>query len=116
MKLAHVLAAVAILGMVGFASAANKGKKDKGDSAGLHGTVVSTDATAKTITIKAKTGDVTVTTDDKTSFTVNGNAGTLADVAAGMMIEVQPATGVATKVVAKTAPVKGGKGGHKGNK
>jgi len=115
MKLAHVLAAVAILGMVGFASAANKGKKDKGASAGLHGTVVSTDATAKTITIKAKSGEVTVTTDDNTSFTVNGKAGALTDVTAGMMIEVQPATGTATKVVAKTAPVKGGKGKKKGN-
>jgi hypothetical protein len=99
MKVSHLLAAVAILGLAGFAMAARGNKAP----AGLHGKVVSVDAAAKTVTVKAKSGEVVVTTDAGTTVTLDGAAATLADLKADMTVTVTPATGVATKIVAKTA-------------
>lgn len=114
MKVSHLLAAVALLGMVSFAMAA-KGDKGKGKGPkGLQGKVVSVDTTAKTVTIKTggkkESKEVVVTTDDKTTITVDGNAATLENLEAGMMVAVTPATGTAEKIMAKTAKGKGDKG------
>ena len=120
MKLSHVLVAVAVLGLAGFAMAADKEKgkgKGKKGPKGLVGKVVSVDTAAKTITLKKKGGEVTVTTDENTEITVNGAAGSLGDIKAGMVAKITPATGTATKVDAKDAGGKGkGKGRGKGKK
>ena len=100
MKVSHLLAMVAILGLAGFAMAA---RGNKAPTTGLHGKVVSVDTTAKTVIVKPKTGDnVTVTTDATTTVTLDGAAAALADLKAGMVVTVTPATGVAAKIIAKT--------------
>ncbi|MDD4888574.1 MAG: DUF5666 domain-containing protein [Phycisphaerae bacterium] len=69
----------------------------------LKGTVVSVDAAAKTLVVKPTTGDnVTVTTDADTKVKVDRKAATLAEVKAGMIVEVKPATGVAKTINAHT--------------
>jgi len=121
MKLSHVLVAAAVLGLAGFAVAGEKEKgkgKGKKGPKGLGGKVVSVDTAAKTLTLKTRGGEVTVTTDDNTEIIVNGAAGSLSDIKAGMVAKVAPATGTATKVIAKARGEKGDKGkkGRKGKK
>ena len=99
MKVSHLLAAVAILGLAGFAMAA---KGNKAPTTGLHGKVVSVDATAKTVTVKAKSGEVVVTTDAATVITLDGAASSLDKLTAGMTVTVTPDTGTAAKIIAKT--------------
>ena len=99
MKVSYLLAAVAILGLVGFAMAA---KGDKKAPAGLHGKVVSIDTTAKTVTVKARDKEVVVATDATTVITLDGAASSLDKLTAGMIVTVTPATGTATKIVGKT--------------
>jgi len=101
MKVSYLLAAVAILGLAGFAMAA-KGARGNKTSAGLIGKVVTVDAEKKTVTVKAKTGEVTVDASAAT-VTIDGADGKLADLKAGMVVTVTPATGAAEKIVAKTA-------------
>lgn len=117
MKVSHLLAAVAILGMAGFAMAAKEGKGKKGP-AGLHGKITAVDAEAKTMTVKGKDGAVNYTL-GTAKITVDGVADkTAADLAVGMMVAVTPTTGgEAATVVAKTAAAHGKKDGKKkGNK
>ena len=102
MKVSYLLAAVAILGLAGFAMAARGNKAPT--TAGLHGKIVSVDAAAKTVTVKAKSGEVVVTTDASTKVTIDGVDGkAVADLTAGMIVTVTPETGTATKIDAKTA-------------
>ena len=65
-------------------------------TAAVRGKVESVDGLV--ITIKNKTGEVTVTTDANTTFTLDGKPATLADVAAGERLSATPADGVATTV------------------
>lgn len=124
MKLSHVLVAVALLGLVCFsvADAKEKGKGGRKGPKGVAGKVVSVDTEAKTLTLKKKGGEVTVTTDGNTEIIVNGAAGSLADIKPGMVAMATPATGTATKVIAKTPGEKRkdgegkGKGKRKGKK
>jgi hypothetical protein len=98
MKVSYLLAAVAILGLAGFAMAAKGGGKAP---AGLIGKVVSVSGTD--VTVKAKSGEVVVKTDASTTVTIDGAASSVDKLTAGMMVTVTPETGVATKIVAKTA-------------
>jgi phosphate-selective porin len=68
------------------------------------------------ITVKNKTGDVTVTTDANTTFTIDGKTAaddgkpfTIADVKAGERLTATPADGVATEVKVMSAKGKGKK-------
>jgi phosphate-selective porin len=63
---------------------------------GLRGKVESVDGLI--ITIKNKNGEASVTTDANTTFTLDGNPATLADVKAGERLVAIPADGVATEV------------------
>jgi RNase P/RNase MRP subunit p29 len=104
MKVSYLLAAVAILGLAGFAMAA-KGNRGNKVPTGLMGKVVS--VTGTDVTVKAKTGDVVVKTDDSTAISIDGADGKkVADLKKGMMVTVTPETGTATKIVAKTATKK----------
>jgi preprotein translocase subunit YajC len=70
---------------------------------GLHGTIVSVDADKGTLVVKPKEGDnVTVTTDANTKVRLDEKDAKLADLKAGMMVTVIPATGVAKYIIAKT--------------
>jgi len=116
MKVSHLLAAVALLGMVSFAVAAKgeKGGKGKGPK-GMRGVVVSVDTEAKTVTIKTgskkATKEVVVTTDAGTAVKVDGKDAALADLTAGMMVSITSnEAGTATKIMARTPKAKGEKG------
>ena len=72
---------------------------------GLKGRVSSVDG--KVITIKSKQGEATITTDDNTTFTLDGNPATLADVKAGeRVVSVTPTDGTATEVKLMSAKKK----------
>jgi ribosomal protein L6P/L9E len=102
MKVSYLLAAVAILGLAGFAMAA-KGNRGNKAPAGLTGKVVS--VTGTDVTIKTKTGDVVVKTDEKTAVTIDGVEGKkVGDLTAGLSVIVtREGDKPATKIVAKTA-------------
>ncbi len=111
MKVSYLLVAVAVLGLAGFAMAAKGNKGNKAPKAAcLHGKVLSVDATAKTVTVKAKSGEVVVATDATTTVSIDGVDGkAIADLTAGMLVSVTPETGTATKIVAKAAAARGKK-------
>jgi len=116
MKVSYLLAAVAILGLAGFAMAAKGAKGNKAPkTAALTGKITATapDATPKTITVKAKTGEVVYNVVTATTITVDGAPSTVDKLAVGMMVTVTPPTGGdATAIDAKTAAAH--KGGKKG--
>jgi phosphate-selective porin len=88
-----VLAIMATLGMSAVAMAKDPTTKP----AGLRGKVQSIDGMV--ITIKNKTGEVTIETDANTTFTLDGQPATLADVKAGeRVVSASPTTGVASEV------------------
>lgn len=121
MKVSHLLAAVAILGMVSFAVAAKgeKGGKGKGPK-GVRGKVVTvvTDAETKAVTgltiqtgSKKESKEVNVTTDASTTVKIDGKDAALTDLTAGMMVSITSnEAGTATKIMARTAKAKGEKG------
>ena len=66
-------------------------------AAALRGKVESVDGLVITIKSK-KNGELTVTTDANTTFTLDGKPATLADVKAGEALTATPSEGVATEV------------------
>ncbi len=90
--LSLALALSIVLGFAGLASAA-KGDNVKGKITKIDG---------KTLTIssgkKGEEKDVTVTVDDKTTYTVDGKDAKLEDLKEGQRITVTPATGTATHI------------------
>ena len=73
--------------------------------AGLHGKVQSVEGMV--ITIKSKSGETTITTDANTTFILDGQPATLADVKAGeRLISATPTDGVATEVKLASAKKK----------
>jgi hypothetical protein len=107
MKLAKLLAVVAVVAMVGSIVMA----QDAPAARGLRGTIVKVEGAnviVKTMargTTEAK--EVTVATDDKTAVTVDGKEAKLADLKAGMRVNVTPAEGTATKIAASTPTLRG---------
>jgi hypothetical protein len=105
MKLAKVLAAVAVLGFVGMAMA-QEAPKEK--PKGLYGKIVKvegTDVTVKTMARRGTEGkEVVVKTDDKTVVTIDGKDAKFADLKEGYFVRVTPAEGTATKIAARTKP------------
>ncbi len=105
MKLARILAAVAVLGLVSYVLADDT-PTTKPSHNGLRGKIVKIDGT--NIVVKTRGhGDnegkeVTVATDANTTFTLDGKDAKLADLKADMFVRVTPATGTATKVSAST--------------
>jgi hypothetical protein len=102
MKLANVLAAVAVLGLACYVLAEDTpAPKHKH----LGGQIVKIDGTNLVISVKHKGEDakeVTVATDDKTVFTLDGKDAKLADLQKDYWVHVTPADGTATKVDAFT--------------
>ena len=100
MKVGTVLAAVAILCMVGTA-VADEAKVDRG----LYGQVISVAADGKVV-VKVKTAkdekEVTVATDAKTAVTLDGKDAKVSDLKKDMYVVVTPGEGTATKIVATT--------------
>lgn len=81
----------------------------KAPAKSLKGVVVHVDLEAKSIKIEVKdkqqqVSTVDVATDDKTEFTLDGAAVTLADIRDGMRVTVTPDSGVVSRVVAKSEP------------
>jgi hypothetical protein len=123
-------AALVVAGMAGGADVAMaKGRGTKGAAAGgaepkgIHGRIVSVtvdsaDATKATIVIRnRKSGQVTVQTDASTVVKVNKQAGTTADLKAGMRVRIRPATGTAKIIRACTKGAAGSGAKHnKGTK
>jgi hypothetical protein len=103
-----LLAAVALVGVVGSAAAllAADAPADV-----LRGKVVSVDTDKGTLVVAPRNGDnVTVATDKDTKVTVDGKDATLADVKAGLFVEVSPATGTAKTITARAPQAEGLRG------
>jgi hypothetical protein len=85
-----------------------------GKSGGIKGKVESVDTTSMAITVKNKQGEVTITTDAKTAFTIDGKSAsedgtpyTIKDVKEGeRVVSVTPADGTATEVKLMSAKKK----------
>ncbi|MEA2693938.1 MAG: hypothetical protein QOJ16_3325 [Acidobacteriota bacterium] len=75
--------------------------KSKAKSGSVKGEVSAVDATAKTITVKGKSGDTTATWDDKTTITPKSK--TSADIKVGDMVTVWYKADGDTKTVTKIA-------------
>jgi hypothetical protein len=105
MKLANIVAAVAVLGLVSWALASvEPTTKPKHD--GVRGQIVKIDGNNITIKTRARGEtegkEVVVKTDDKTVFTLDEKEAKLADLKADYWVRVTPAEGTATKVNAFT--------------
>ena len=104
MKFANVLAAVAVLGLACYVLAEDTPAPKKHDHIG--GKIVKVEGTDIFIKTWAhgdqEAKEVTVKTDDKTVFTVDGKDAKLADLKADLFVRVTPKEGVATKVEAST--------------
>ena len=117
MKLWSMVVAFALaLSFVGVAGAAEGKKKEKKAETTLQGTVASVDASGNVkVTKKVAKKDaggaaeeVTIATDAKTVVTIDGKAGKVSDLVAGMQVRVTPTTGKAEKIEARSAGKKGG--------
>ena len=97
MKLGTVLAAVAVLCMVGVVMA-----DEAKVSRGIYGQVVTAAGADGKLVVKVSDKDVTVATDAKTVVTLDGKAARLADVLKDMWVTVQPGEGTATTITATT--------------
>jgi hypothetical protein len=111
MKVATVLAVVAVLGMASFAMAQDANAPARVRP--LVGQVVSVadgNVVVKTMGKNAK--EVTVATNKDTVVTIDGADKKVADLTKDLYVVVTPAEGTATKIVAtKEAPARRGKGG-----
>lgn len=107
------IAALAVMLMVGFTSVAMAAKPAKGEKP-VVGQLKSVAADSKSIvvaTMGKTASEQTIVVDDKTTVTVDGKDGKLADLKADMYVVVSPAIGTATSIVASTEKPKGkGKG------
>jgi streptogramin lyase len=83
------------------APAADSKPMTKAKSGSVKGEVTAVDATAKTITVKGKTGDTTATWDDKTTITPKGK--TSGDIKVGDSVTVWYKADGDTKTVTKIA-------------
>jgi|GEM_PF-2455400 len=105
MKLANVLAAVVILSFAGSVLAQTATTRP---ARGLRGTIVKVDGTNVVVKTMARGGaegqEVTVATDDKTAVTIEGKEAKVADLKADLFVNVTPAEGTATKIVATATP------------
>lgn len=103
MKLANVLAAVAVLGLACYVLAEDTPAPKHNH---LGGKIVKIDGTNIVIKTWAhgdqESKEVTVATDDKTVFTLDGKDAKLADLKADLFVRVTPKEGTATKVEAST--------------
>ena len=106
MKVATLLALVAVLGMVGVAVAAEGDAPKKTRTPGIWGKIVKVEGTNIVVAARTRgsedTKEVTVATDDKTVVTLDGKEAKLANLKADMFVRITPATGTAEKVVAMT--------------
>ena len=105
MKVWKMVAALGILGIMGAMVMAADDKPVR--ERPLRGKIVSVDADAKTLVVQTRTREgegekVTVTTDDKTTITLDKKEAKLADLKADMFVAVSPKKGTATKIVAMT--------------
>jgi ribosomal protein L21E len=77
---------------------------------GIGGTLVKVDGKSLVVKVRqrnAEAKEVTVATDDKTTFVVDAEAGKLEDLKADMRVFITPAEGTATKVVATSKGLNG---------
>jgi len=106
-SLLKLFAVVAIVGVAASALAQDARRAPRG----LRGRVVKVDGTNVVISTRARGAaeakEVTVATDDKTEVTIEGKAGKVADLKAGMSAGVTPATGTATKIAAMLPSIHG---------
>jgi hypothetical protein len=121
MKLGTLLAVVAVLGLVGVAMAQDAATRPSRDPnmRPLMGQVVKVDGDKVTVKRMARPGteanEVVVTTDAKTTVTIDGAEKKVADLTKDLYVTITPATGVAQKIVAtKEAPARGGRRGRGG--
>ena len=99
------LTLILALGMVCFlafgAVAAEKKAVKTAETVRIEGTVVSVDAAAKTLIIKEKAGDITITVNDKTVIKSGTYKKTLADIIAGTKVMVKYTVVDAAKIAEK---------------
>lgn len=109
-----VLAMLFMLSVAGLAIAEEKKeaapaeKKAPAKVKQVTGEVTAIDATAKTLTVKGRAGDVALTADDKTSVKVGKEQKSLADVKVGDKVRVKytemDGKNVAKSIIVKAAP------------
>ena len=117
MKLGKVLAVVAVLGLAGVAMAQDAATRPARDpNRPLVGQVVSVaDGNVVVKTMGRTATEVTVSTDAKTTVTIDGAEKKVADLTKDLYVTITPAKGVAEKIVAtKEAPARRGRGGRGG--
>jgi hypothetical protein len=109
MKLATLLALVAVMGLVGVVVAADAPKeapKDKpAHDMGIRGKIVKVEGANVVVKTWARGGEgkeVTVVTDDKTVVTIDEKDAKVADLKADLFVRITPAEGTAQKIVAST--------------
>jgi PDZ domain-containing secreted protein len=99
------LTLILALGMVCFLAfgsvAAEKKAVKKAETVKINGIVVSIDAAAKTLAIKEKAGDITITVNDKTVIESGKHQKTLADITAGTKVRVKYTVVDAAKIAEK---------------
>lgn len=96
MKVGIWLLALALC--IGFTGTAHAAKEKKGKA--LRGKI--TKVEDGKITVKHGSDEVTVSTDDKTSVTLDGKDAKVADLKEGLFVAVTPAEGTATSITATT--------------
>jgi hypothetical protein len=104
MKVAKLLAVVAVLGIAGSAYAQGRGGRGDPNLRPLTGQVVKVDGANVTVKVRmgrdANTSEVVVATDANTAVTIDATAAKVADLKADLYVTVTPRTGVAQKIVA----------------
>src|SRR5204863_6025508 len=104
MKTLSVILAICI-GLSATAAFAADGKPAKKQDDIVVGTVLKIDGTNIVLQTHGKDAkEVTIPTDTKTAFEINGVAATLAKIKPGMGVAASPKTGIATKVMADEDP------------
>jgi RNase P/RNase MRP subunit p29 len=112
LKTLLVVGVVLSLAGIALSEAPKEAPKDRpARPRGLFGTLVKVDGTNLVIKTRARGSEeakeVTVATNDKTEFVVDGEAGKLADLKAEMRVYVTPETGTAEKVRATNKGLEG---------
>ncbi len=112
MKAAKLLAFAAVLGMVGFAMAADKEapKKKRVRTPGIMGTIADIEGKVPDLTLtidkrtrgSKETTKVTVKTDVDTKVTIDRKEAELSGLTKGMYVRISPVTGTAKRISAWT--------------
>ena len=116
MKQFAIILLAAIFLAAGQTSAAPAGQQKAGEPPKkvkpLVATILKVDGTKLTVSVRGKvSGEMALTTDDKTAVEIKGHPAKVADLKPGMIVTIEPPTGAPKKIT--VADLKGGGKGKK---